>query len=350
VMASLIMSGVQKRFGETVAVDGIDLEVADGELVVLVGPSGCGKSTAMRLVAGLELPTAGTIRIGDRDVTALPPQERDVAMVFQSYALYPHKTVRDNLGFGLRMRGVARADIARQVDDVARLLGIEALLDRRPRQLSGGQRQRVALGRAIVRSPQVFLLDEPLSNLDARLRVSTRSELLRLQRRLQATMLYVTHDQEEAMTLGDRVAVMRGGRIEQLGPPLEVYGRPASVFVAGFVGSPAMNLVPATGGDGVRGAGFRLDIATGPGAIVVGFRPHDVELVAPGAGDLDGTVDLVESLGRELLVQVAIEAGVVRVLAPAEAPVRDRDVVGLRLRRDRLHLFDAATERRRDHG
>jgi ABC-type sugar transport system ATPase subunit len=196
----------------------------------------------------------------------------------------------------------------------------------------------------------VFLLDEPLSNLDARLRVSTRSELLRLQRRLAATMLYVTHDQEEAMTLGDRVAVMRGGRIEQLGPPLEVYRQPASVFVAGFVGSPAMNLVPATGGDVVRGAGFRLDVATGPGPLIVGFRPHDAELVAPGGGDVDGRVDLVEALGRELLVQVAIEAGVVRVLAPAEAAVRDGDAVGLRLRRDRLHLFDPATEQRREPG
>jgi ABC-type sugar transport system ATPase subunit len=243
-MASLGLDGVQKRFGAVAAVDGIDLAVADGELVVLVGPSGCGKSTVMRLVAGLELPTAGRIRIGDRDVTQARPQDRDVAMVFQSYALYPHKTVRDNLGFGLRMRGEAKDAIARKVDEAARLLGIEALLDRRPRALSGGQRQRVALGRAIVRSPQVFLLDEPLSNLDARLRVSTRSELLRLQRRLGATMLYVTHDQEEAMTLGDRIAVMRGGKVEQLGPPLEVYRRPVSRFVAGFVGSPAMNFLP----------------------------------------------------------------------------------------------------------
>jgi ABC-type sugar transport system ATPase subunit len=347
-MASLTLEGVRKQFGAVAAVDGIDLAVADGELVVLVGPSGCGKSTAMRLVAGLELPTAGRIRIGDRDVTQARPQDRDVAMVFQSYALYPHKTVRDNLGFGLRVRGEAKDAIARKVDEAARLLGIEALLDRRPRALSGGQRQRVALGRAIVRSPQVFLLDEPLSNLDARLRVSTRSELLRLQRRLGATMLYVTHDQEEAMTLGDRVAVMRGGKVEQLGPPLEVYRRPASAFVAGLVGSPAMNFLPGSGGDGVRGAGFRVDVAARPGPVTLGVRPHDAELVAAGAGDLDARVELVEALGRELLVQISAEAGELRVLAPAEAAVKSGDAVGVRLRRDRLHLFDPATERRLD--
>jgi ABC-type sugar transport system ATPase subunit len=343
-MATLALQGVSKRFGAVAALEATDLEVGDGELLVLVGPSGCGKSTAMRLVAGLERPSSGRIRIGDRDVTDLPAQERDVAMVFQSYALYPHKTVRDNLGFGLRMRGMGREAIAVKVAEVARQLEIEALLDRKPRQLSGGQRQRVALGRAIVRSPQIFLLDEPLSNLDAQLRVQTRSELLRLQRRLRATMIYVTHDQEEAMTLGDRVAVMRAGRIEQLAPPLEIYQRPASAFVAGFVGTPAMNLLPCRIADG------RL---RGDEAVLLGIRPQDVELVADGDGDADGRIDLIEALGRELLLQIQLgpEAGVaaeLRVLAAPDDAVAEGEQVGLRFRRDRLHRFDRASGRRLD--
>jgi multiple sugar transport system ATP-binding protein len=351
-MATLQLDGVSKQFGRVPALERVDLAVADGELLVLVGPSGCGKSTAMRLVAGLERPSGGRIRIGDRDVTDLPPQARDVAMVFQSYALYPHKTVRDNLGFGLRMRGMARAAIAAKVEEAARLLELEALLDRKPRQLSGGQRQRVALGRAIVRSPQLFLLDEPLSNLDAQLRVQTRSELLRLQRRLRATMLYVTHDQEEAMTLGDRVAVMRAGRIEQLAPPLEIYQRPASAFVAGFVGTPSMNLLPCRAEGGLlRGDGLALSLALPsgcPDSILLGVRPQEIELVAPGAGDGDGRVDLVEALGRELLLQIELAPATpaVRVLAPPDAAVAEGDRVGLRLRRDRVHLFDRADGRR----
>jgi multiple sugar transport system ATP-binding protein len=344
-MATLRIDQLTKTFpGGTHAVDRVDLEVADGELLVLVGPSGCGKSTTMRLVAGLERPTAGTIAIGGRDVTALRPQERDVAMVFQSYALYPHKTVRDNLAFGLRMRGVGKDEIARKVADAARVLELEALLDRKPRALSGGQRQRVALGRAIVRSPQVFLLDEPLSNLDARLRVQTRTELARLQRRLAATMLYVTHDQEEAMTLGDRVAVMRDGRIEQLGPPLELYRRPTSTFVAGFVGSPAMNLISCAIADGVARAGaLAIPVAAPAGTAVLGVRPPDIELVAPDRGDARGRIEVIEALGRELLCHLDLAEATpdLRVLAPADAELREGDLVGVALRRDRLHVFDA---------
>src|ERR671928_1553518 len=244
-MASVRLERVQKTYPNGhVAAQGLDLEIADGEFMVLVGPSGCGKSTALRMIAGLETPTGGRIVIGDRDVTSLPPQERDIAMVFQSYALYPHMTVRENLAFGLRMRGASRTVIEQRVADAARALGLDGVLERKPSQLSGGQRQRVALGRAIVREPKVFLFDEPLSNLDAKLRVETRAELARLHRRLRATVVYVTHDQEEAMTLGSRVAVMRDGFLQQVAPPMELYRRPANRFVAGFVGSPAMNFLP----------------------------------------------------------------------------------------------------------
>jgi len=347
-MATLRLHGLCKSFpGGGLVVDHVDLAVGDGELLVLVGPSGCGKSTTMRLVAGLEAAGAGSIHIGERDVTRLRPQDRDVAMVFQSYALYPHKSVRENLAFGLRVRGTPRAEIDGKVAEAARVLELEPLLERKPAQLSGGQRQRVALGRAIVRSPQVFLLDEPLSNLDALLRVQTRTEVARLQRRLGTTMLYVTHDQEEAMTLGDRVAVMRAGRIEQLGTPLEVYGQPASAFVAGFVGSPAMNLLPcaADGATRVVGDGFALALpeprANLAAALLLGIRPHDVEIV-DGEGDRDGRgrVDVIEALGRELLVHVQVGTASVRVLAPADAPVSEGDTVSLRFRRDRLHLFE----------
>ena len=357
-MAGLRLEQLTRRYASGAAVvDAVDLAIGDGELVVLVGPSGCGKSTTLRLVAGLDVPTAGAIWIGDRDVTALRPQERDVAMVFQSYALYPHKSVRDNLAFGLRVRGAPRADIDRRVAETARLLEIEALLARKPRQLSGGQRQRVALGRALVRSPQLFLLDEPLSNLDAQLRVQTRTELARLQRRLGATMLYVTHDQEEAMTLGDRLAIMRAGRIEQIGAPLEVYQRPATAFVAAFVGSPAMNLLDAErGADGrIAGDGFAIVGAMGaPAKLRVGIRPQDVEIVAEAeAADARGRVDVVEAHGRELLVHVVIGsagAAALRVLAPADARITEGDLVALRFRRDRLHLFAGDGTRIREPG
>jgi multiple sugar transport system ATP-binding protein len=360
-MPALRLEGLEKKYpGGSIAVAGVDLEIGEGEMVVLLGPSGCGKSTLLRMVAGVESPTRGRIRIGTQDVTAVPPQKRDIAMVFQSYALYPHMSVRDNLGFGLRMRGLDRAAIATRVAEVAAMLGIEALLERRPAQLSGGQRQRVALGRAVARRAQVFLLDEPLSNLDVQLRAHTRTELARLHRSLDVPMLYVTHDQEEAMTLGDRVAVMRAGRILQVGPPMEIYARPASAFVGGFVGSPRMNFFPATqragGGDGIpvdgSGAVVRLGdpggAAAGERRVLLGVRPEDIELVAPAQADLLAQADVVEPLGREVLLHLAAAGtgGALRVLAPGGTDVALGTQVGVRFRRDRLHLFDPDTEMR----
>jgi ABC-type sugar transport system ATPase subunit len=342
-MASVHLDQVWKTYPNGhVAARGVELGIEDGEFMVLVGPSGCGKSTALRMIAGLETPTQGRVMIGERDVTEVPPQERDIAMVFQSYALYPHMTVRDNLGFGLRMRGTPQARIAERVDTAAKALGLAAVLDRKPGQLSGGQRQRVALGRAIVREPMVFLFDEPLSNLDAKLRLETRAELARLHRRLAATMVYVTHDQEEALTLGTRVAVMNEGRVEQVGPPLEVYRRPQTRFVATFVGSPAMNLLPADLLPGLRqGAAGTL-----------GIRPHDVTVVAAGAGDRDAVVDVVEPRGSELLLYLRLgaqgEGSEIRVVTPPDLEVAPDRVVGLRFDRARLHFFDPETGRRVD--
>jgi ABC-type sugar transport system ATPase subunit len=315
-----------------VAVADVNIDVADGELLVLVGPSGSGKSTVLRLIAGLDSPTAGRVKLDGRDVTDLAPQGRDLAMVFQSYALYPHKSVRENLMFGLRMRKVPAPVMADRVQKAAAALGIEALLDRRPAQLSGGERQRVALGRAVVREPRAFLLDEPLSNLDPRLRASTRAELALLHRRLNATMIYVTHDQEEALTLGNRIAVMRSGVVEQIGEPMEIYERPANVFVAEFVGTPAMNLLP-------------------PGTIsdlIVGIRPHDIEIVPPDGADETGRVEIVEPLGSTRLLHVRLVRRpdlLMRVLVPGDAAIGVEATAGLRLRRERLHRFDPETGR-----
>jgi multiple sugar transport system ATP-binding protein len=340
-MASVRLEGVGKTYPNGhVAARGLDLDIRDGEFMVLVGPSGCGKSTALRMIAGLETPTEGRILIGETDVTARPPQERDIAMVFQTYALYPHMTVRQNLAFGLRMRGAGRDVIDRRVEEAARALALEPVLGRKPAQLSGGQRQRVALGRAIVREPKVFLFDEPLSNLDAKLRVETRAELARLHRRLAATVVYVTHDQEEAMTLGSRVAVMRDGFLQQVAPPMELYRRPANRFVAGFVGSPGMNFLP---GDvlpsGGRGAGTTL-----------GIRPHDLAIVPRGSGDLDAWVDVVEPRGSELLVYLRIGASgdgaELRVVAPPEPAIEAEQVVGIRFDKERLHWFEEENGRR----
>jgi ABC-type sugar transport system ATPase subunit len=352
-MASVRLEGVGKTYPNGhVAARGLDIAIADGEFMVLVGPSGCGKSTALRMIAGLETPTAGRVLIGEQDVTALPPQDRDIAMVFQSYALYPHMSVRQNLAFGLRMRGAAPAAIADRVAQAAGALGLDAVLDRKPSQLSGGQRQRVALGRAMVRDPKVFLFDEPLSNLDAKLRVETRAELARLHRRLGATIVYVTHDQEEALTLGGRVTVMRDGLVEQVGPPMEVYRRPASAFVAGFVGSPAMNLLAGEVSDGKwRGPGGLVLDAPVAGArkVTLGVRPHDVAIVAQGAGDAAARVDVVEPRGSELLVHVRLGAdgggADVRVVAPPEPLIPVESVVGLRAAREQLHWFDEAGKR-----
>ena len=292
-MATVFFDRVSKVYthGDKPAVDRFSLEVADGEFLVLVGPSGCGKSTTLRMVAGLELPTSGSIRIGDRDVTTLPPKDRDIAMVFQNYALYPHMTVRENLAFALKLRRVPRDEIRRRTASVAETLGLSPYLDRLPKALSGGQRQRVALGRAIVRSPSVFLFDEPLSNLDAKMRVEMRAEIVRLHRRLGATMIYVTHDQTEAMTMGTRIVVMNGGRIQQAAPPMEVYAHPANTFVASFIGTPPMNLFPPG----------MLDLGR-----TVGVRPENIGIVRDGDGQrkngITATVDLVEPLGSETLV------------------------------------------------
>src|SRR2546429_6926836 len=277
-MAEIAYDSVSKVYDDgTQAVHDLDLEIGDGELMVLVGPSGCGKTTALRMLAGLEEISGGEIRIGDRIVNDLTPQDRDIAMVFQSYALYPHMSVYDNLAFGLKMRGMARAEIDRRVTDAARILELGPLLKRKPRQLSGGQRQRVALGRAIVREPQAFLLDEPLSNLDAKLRVQTRIELQKQHRALHATFIYVTHDQVEAMTMGDRIAVMGDGVLQQVAPPREIYDRPANMYVAGFIGSPTMNFVPVTvQGRVAKATGFEVPLPTAPGVekAILGLRPE----------------------------------------------------------------------------
>jgi ABC-type sugar transport system ATPase subunit len=369
--STLRLEAVGKRFPDgTQAVRAVDLEVRDGEILVLVGPSGSGKSTVLRLVAGLETPSEGRVWIDGEDVTSVEPRHRDVAMVFQSYALYPHRTVRQNLAFGLRMRGLPPGEIRERVEWAATTLDLAPLLEKRPGLLSGGQRQRVALGRAIVRRPKLFLLDEPLSNLDPALRQHTRTELAQLQRRLGTTTLYVTHDQEEAMTLGHRVAVFREGRVEQLAPPLELYRRPRTTFVASFVGSPAMNLVHCTvtrGADGpvLAGGGIRLSLggreamALGDREeVVVGIRPHDVRLVDPGeAHHLTADVLLVEPRGSEVVVRLgprppegptpAPPASFGLVLAP-ESGVREGDTLAVRLPAERLHLFDVETGGRLD--
>jgi len=319
-----------------VAVDDVSLEIADGEFMVLVGPSGCGKSTLLRLIAGLEEATGGTIRIGERDVTDLAPRSRDIAMVFQSYALYPHMTVRQNLGYGLKVRRTSKPQLAERVERVARMLRLEELLDRRPAALSGGQRQRVAMGRAIVREPQAFLMDEPLSNLDAKLRVSMRAQLSSLHARLRATTVYVTHDQVEAMTLGERVAVMRDGRIQQVDSPQALYARPANLFVASFIGSPAMNLVEARyDGSAVEFGGFRIALpesqrpAARPGTIALGIRPESFEDAAfadPALPLLDAAVAVVEELGSDSYVIFPVAA--TRLLAEEHQNEDDERLIG----------------------
>jgi ABC-type sugar transport system ATPase subunit len=365
-VAEVRLVGVTRAFRDgSIAVDAVDLVAPDGEILVLLGPSGSGKSTLLRLTAGLDTPTSGRVWIGGVDVTDLPPQRRDVAMVFQSYALYPHRTVRENLAFGLRMRGVRAPRLEARVAEVAGMLDLEPLLDRVPAQLSGGQRQRVALGRAIVREPAAFLLDEPLSNLDPALRVQTRTELARLQRRLHATLLYVTHDQEEAMTLGDRVAVIRGGRLQQVGTPVDLYQRPTNAFVAGFVGSPAMNLIRCQVSDEGVVLPDRAPMMLAPaprGArrgspILMGIRPHDMTLSLQGVdadrdrGGVRGRVERVEMLGADQLVHVIVGPDGPGALTLRAAVRSDRaaaagDLVTAGLPRERLHWFDAETGHR----
>jgi multiple sugar transport system ATP-binding protein len=316
-MAEIRLAGVTKMFGAVTAVDGVSLDIADGEFLVLVGPSGCGKSTLLRMIAGLEDVSDGEIFIGDRDVTDLAPRSRDVAMVFQTYALYPHMSVRQNMGYGLKARRTPKAEIATRVDEVAELLGLSQLLDRRPAQLSGGQRQRVAMGRAIVRQPQAFLLDEPLSNLDAKLRVGMRASLAQLHQRLGVTTVYVTHDQTEAMTLGQRVAVMRDGRFLQVDTPKQLYERPINLFIAAFIGSPAMNLVDATVDDGgVRFGQFHVPFAGGgrPAGVgkqvVLGIRPEAFEdaAFAPGLPTIRAQVEVLEELGSDVHLFFHVDA------------------------------------------
>jgi multiple sugar transport system ATP-binding protein len=316
-VAEITLDNVTKVFsGGVVAVDGVSLTIGSGEFHVLVGPSGCGKSTLLRMIAGLEDVTAGTISIGEQDVTELPPRGRDIAMVFQSYALYPHMTVRQNLGYGLKVRKTPKHEIAERVSRAAELLGLDQLLDRRPGALSGGQRQRVAMGRAIVREPKAFLMDEPLSNLDAKLRVSMRAQLAALHSRLETTTIYVTHDQIEAMTLGQRVAVMRDGRIQQVDTPQKLYARPANLFVAAFIGSPAMNLVEADIGAGdVRFGGFAIPLsstnAAPAGRVIAGIRPEafeDAAFADPSLPRIDVKVEVVEELGADTHVLFSIAA------------------------------------------
>jgi multiple sugar transport system ATP-binding protein len=316
-MAEIELDGVGKTYGSVRAVEEVSLRIEDGEFLVLVGPSGCGKSTLLRMIAGLEDTTEGEIRIGGHDVTDLPPRKRDVAMVFQTYALYPHLSVRQNIGYGLKTRRVEKAEIARRVADVAALLGLEDLLDRRPAQLSGGQRQRVAMGRAIVRQPQAFLLDEPLSNLDAKLRVGMRASLAQLHQRLGVTTVYVTHDQTEAMTLGQRVAVMRDGQIRQIAPPKDLYERPDDLFIAAFIGSPAMNLVEATiEGDDACFGQYRVPLSpdnrppAGLERVVVGLRPEDFDdsMFARGLPTISARVEVLEELGSDAYVFFSVDA------------------------------------------
>jgi multiple sugar transport system ATP-binding protein len=357
-MAHVSIRALNKKYDNGFhAVKDVNLEIRDKEFLVLVGPSGCGKTTTLRMVAGLEEITSGEIRVGDEVVNDLPPMDRDIAMVFQNYALYPHKTVFDNMAFGLQMRGYKKEEIRQRVQEAAEILGIQALLERKPRQLSGGQRQRVAVGRAIVRHPQVFLFDEPLSNLDAKLRVQMRVELKRLHERLETTAIYVTHDQVEAMTLGTRVVVMKDGRVQQMGEPLELYGRPANKFVAGFIGSPAMNFVDVTiSSDGLwaEAQGLRLQVpqrmrSLGGRRLTLGMRPEALRLANGSTEGADAhgfttTVDVLEPLGNEILLN--FRAGGVPMVARVDPGVRVKAHESIRLALDpeRLHFFDAGSE------
>jgi multiple sugar transport system ATP-binding protein len=361
-MADVRLENVAKRFGNVSVIEGLSLEIQDEEFMVLVGPSGCGKSTALRMIAGLEEISDGKISIGDRVVNELPPKDRDIAMVFQSYALYPHMTVRENLEFGLKIRKMPRKEIDALVNDAAEILGITSLLDRKPKQLSGGQRQRVAVGRAIVRKPSVFLFDEPLSNLDAKLRVQMRAEITKLQRRLKTTAVYVTHDQVEAMTMGDRIAVMKDGKLQQVGSPLEVYEKPVNLFVANFIGTPPMNFINATitdGGATLAASKFTIPVAqsmrpyTNAHAgkkVVVGLRPENVRHGSDAergeTAHIPAEVEIVEPLGHEVIVHTrAGDDYIVAALDSHHTP-KMGDTVDLIIETAALHLFDAETERR----
>ena len=352
-LASVAISDVRKAFGAVEVIHGVDIDIGDGEFVVLVGPSGCGKSTLLRMIAGLENITAGVIRIDNRIVNHVPPKARDIAMVFQNYALYPHMTVADNLGFSLKLRRAPKEEIKARVDRAAQILGLNNLLERYPRQLSGGQRQRVAMGRAIVRDPKVFLFDEPLSNLDAKLRVAMRTEIKELHQRLETTTVYVTHDQIEAMTMADKIVVMHDGRVEQIGAPLDLYDRPDNVFVAGFIGSPAMNFVRGSvrlngGAEFLGQTGVRLPLATAPAGsdgrpVIYGVRPEHFVLADDGA---EAEIHVVEPTGSEL--QVVAKLGGQEITAVFRERHQFKPGQTIRLRPDArlVHLFDEATGER----
>jgi multiple sugar transport system ATP-binding protein len=359
-MAQVVLKELGKKFDEVVAVRDVNLTIKDKEFMVLVGPSGCGKSTTLRMIAGLEEITSGEIFIGERLVNDLPPKDRDIAMVFQNYALYPHMTVYDNMAFGLKMRKFPKPEIDQRVREAAQMLGIQELLARKPRQLSGGQRQRVAVGRAIVRHPQVFLFDEPLSNLDAKLRVQMRVELKRLHERLETTAIYVTHDQVEAMTLGDRVVVMKDGLVQQVGDPLGIYSNPRNKFVAGFIGSPAMNFMDCTiVGDGalaVESPGLRVAVPPALKAaleryrgksVTLGVRPEDIREASPDDPKqyrIDAVVEVVEPLGNEILLDVRVGKHPLVARVPPTSRVRLHEQIPLTLNAERLHFFDSQTE------
>ena len=359
-MAGIALQGVHKNFGAVRVLDGIDLAIDDGEFVALVGPSGCGKSTLLRLIAGLEIVSAGDIRIGPRRVNDLPPKDRDVAMVFQSYALYPHMTVRENLTFSLRLRGISRERIDAAVAGASAKLGLSGLLDRRPAALSGGQRQRVAMGRAMVREPQVFLFDEPLSNLDARLREQMRYEIRKLQRDLGITSIYVTHDQIEAMTMADRIVALNDGVIQQVGSPHELYDRPANLFVAGFIGSPPMNFLdgrlrphPAASGSaavevgGISLAHVRCPPGLREGRAIIGLRPERL-LLSAGADAVPATVESVEPTGVASIVHLTLAGQPLRVFTTLRLPLKAGEAAALRIDPSDLLLFDPASGRRLD--
>src|SRR5450759_499303 len=357
-MATVTFENVSKRYGDVVAVDDLNLDIRDAEFMVLVGPSGCGKTTSLRMIAGLEEITDGTVRIGERIINDVPPKDRDIAMVFQSYALYPHMSIRDNLAFGLKLRHVPKVQIEARVKEAAAILDLTRYLTRKPRELSGGQRQRVALGRAIVREPAVFLMDEPLSNLDAKLRVETRANILRLHQRLNTTFVYVTHDQIEAMTMGTRIAVMNEGRLQQVGSPQELYDRPINRFVAGFIGSPAMNFatVEVSGtSDKLELVGpsitlpmppqFREAIGAAGRQLIVGFRPEHLILgpVSGGSASVNAKAEVVEYIGNQELIHASGAGRDIVAVVDSSYRVRPGDMLELRVPLDRIQLFDPDT-------
>ena len=350
-MANLILKNVSKSFGNSNVINSVNLEIAHGEFVVFVGPSGCGKSTLLRLITGLENVSEGQIIIEDQDVTLMKPSKREVAMVFQSYALFPHLTVFENIGFGLKLSKVPKAEITKRVQEVAKVLRIENLLDRKPRQLSGGQRQRVAIGRSIIRDPKVFLFDEPLSNLDAALRVVMRIEINRLHQNLGATMIYVTHDQTEAMTLADRIVVLNEGRIEQVGSPLDLYEKPVNKFVAGFIGSPAMNFIKGItvrdkGNTGIKLGPFAIEVVKSKldpdMEIELGVRPEHFEIVSPSQSQLTAKVEIIEKLGVESMIYLKTAASddLLTVRTDPKIPLSIGKTIGLNLPEQYLHFFD----------